>query len=183
MKQIFFLMVIIAISLTACKAPDNGSIKMKETEITKAVAVLQPLNGSSVHGVVYFNYLNGTTEVIADVKGLPPGDHGFHIHTYGDLREEDGSSTDGHYNPTSMKHGGPATEERHIGDLGNIHALEDSTAQFKQDRYTFTINGENPILGRSIVIHAGEDDYTSQPSGNSGTKIAVGVIGIANTDL
>ena len=181
MKNILFLFVISTFLLTSCKNMEDN--KKEVPSIDKAVAVLQPINGSNVSGVVYFKEEGGTVEVVADVKGLAPGEHGFHIHTYGDLREKDGSLTDGHYNPTNTKHGGPTTEERHVGDLGNIHALDDSTAQFDQDRFAFTINGVNAILGRAVVIHAGKDDFTSQPSGNSGTKIAVGIIGIANTEL
>ncbi|MBU2492622.1 MAG: superoxide dismutase family protein [Bacteroidetes bacterium] len=179
MKKILFSFFVFSLLLAGCKNERMDYTKKTEI-IDKAVAVLQPLNGSSVSGIVYFKEKGGTVEVIADVKGLTPGEHGFHIHTFGDLRANDGSLTGGHFNPTNMKHGGPATEERHIGDLGNILALDDSTAQYVQDKIAFTINGTNSILGRSVVIHSGEDDFKTQPTGNSGTKIAAGIIGIQN---
>jgi Cu-Zn family superoxide dismutase len=112
---------------------------------------------------------------VADVDGLSPGKHGFHVHEFGDC-SGDGSATGSHFNPTNSKHGGPDSRERHVGDLGNLVADETGYAHYERVDKIISLEGENSILGRSIVIHADPDDYTTQPTGASGTKIACGVI-------
>jgi Cu-Zn family superoxide dismutase len=168
---------------TACNEVEIKVDSENKPMIKKAVAVLQPLNGSDVTGIVYFNMKEEVMEIIADVEGLPQGDHGFHIHEFGDLRiNSNRIYVGGHFNPDSSAHGGPIGEERHAGDLGNIYASAEGMAHYKNDILGLTINGANSILGRSIVIHEFEDDFETQPAGNAGKKIAVGVIGIANTE-
>jgi Cu-Zn family superoxide dismutase len=176
----------ILISLLLFIACNEVEIKVdseNEPMINKAVAVLQPLNGSDVTGIVYFNMKDEVMEIIADVEGLTQGSHGFHIHEFGDLRINNNKIyVGGHFNPDSSAHGGFAGKVRHAGDLGNIYALEEGIAHYKKDLFGLTVNGANSILGRSIVIHELEDDFETQPAGNAGKKIAVGVIGIANTE-
>jgi Cu-Zn family superoxide dismutase len=168
--------------LTACNEVEIKVDTDKEP-ITKAVAVLQPLNGSDVTGVVYFNVNEELMEIIADVEGLPAGDHGFHIHEFGDLRINNNEIyVGGHFNPDSSRHGGPMGVERHAGDLGNIFASKEGIAHYKQEQLGLTINEKNSILGRAIVVHEAEDDFQTQPTGNAGKKIAVGIIGMANTE-
>ena len=77
-------------------------------------------------------------------------------------------------------HGGPDAEERHVGDLGNLQADGTGRADYNRTFADMTINGDhNPIVGRSIIIHEGEDDLTTQPTGAAGGRIACGTIGIA----
>ncbi len=174
------ILISLLLFVTACNEVEV-KVDSQTEPIKKAVAVLQPLNGSGVEGIVYFNMNNDIMEIIADVEGLPAGDHGFHIHEFGDLRiNSDEIYVGGHFNPDKSAHGGPSAAERHAGDLGNIFASGEGIAHYKQERFGLTINGNNAILGRSIVIHEQEDDLQTQPTGNAGKKIAVGVIGIAN---
>lgn len=151
-------------------------------EVTSALAVLEPTEGSNVSGVVYFKTMEGGIEVTADIKGLKPGKHGFHIHQFGDLRADDGTSAGGHFNPMDMKHGAPGDSVRHVGDLGNIEVSNDGTAHYERVDSLISFSGKNSILGRAIVVHVGEDDLKSQPTGDAGARAAVGIIGIANDD-
>lgn len=119
--------------------------------------------------------------VFALIRGLTPGKHGFHIHTYGDERLADGTSTGGHFtNPdgTIIPHGFPSSTPRHWGDLGNVHANAGGVASYVHRDGVISIPS---IIGRAITIHAGEDKGPAfQPTGDSGARVATCVIGIAN---
>ena len=144
-----------------------------------AVAVLQPTEGNSVHGVIRFAPAPDGVRVTALISGLAPGKHGFHVHEYGDATARDGSTAGGHYNPGHRAHGAPDALNRHEGDLGNITADADGNATVNFVDPQLSLDGPNSIIGRSVVVHAKADDLTSQPSGNAGPRVAVGVIGIA----
>ena len=153
--------------------------KIVETDVTKAICLLYPTQGSETTGTVTFTKKSDGILVTAYVNGLSPGKHGFHIHEYGDCSKLDGKSAGGHFNPTATNHGGPESEERHIGDLGNLIAGDDGTAQYQWTDKLISFSGQNSILGRAIIVHANEDDLTSQPTGNAGARLACGVIGLA----
>ncbi|MCG6187104.1 superoxide dismutase family protein [Maribellus maritimus] len=156
--------------------------KHAETNFTKAICVLHPTEGNDVKGTVTFTKTTSGVDVVADLEGLTPGKHGFHIHEYGDCSKPDGTSAGGHFNPDHKDHGGPADMERHVGDLGNIEAGEDGKAHLELNDTMIKLNGEHSIIGRGIIVHAGEDDLTSQPTGAAGARVACGVIGIAGTE-
>jgi Cu-Zn family superoxide dismutase len=148
-----------------------------KTMVGEAVAVLIPSKGSDgVGGTILFKQEKGHVHVTGEVKGLAPGKHGFHIHQFGDLRSDDGMATGGHYNPDMKAHGGPHSKERHAGDFGNIEAGADGVAKVDIKAEGLDLHH---VLGRGLVVHGGADDLTTQPSGNAGPRIAVGVIGIA----
>ena len=140
----------------------------------EGLALITPVNNSKAHGYVRLKKLDyGEVLVTAQVAGLKPGTkHGFHIHKYGDCREQ-GQHAGPHLNPYGNQHGAPDDEEKHAGDLGNLIAGPKGVATYKKI--------VNMCLrkagGRSIIIHAGEDDLKSQPSGNSGSYIGCGVVG------
>jgi Cu-Zn family superoxide dismutase len=146
---------------------------------TKAVCVMHPTEGSQAHGIVTFTQETDGVRIVADLEGLAPGDHGFHIHEYGDCSAPDGTSAGGHFNPDNQPHGGPMDAERHVGDLGNVTAGEDGTAHLDMTDRRITFSGAHSIVGRGIILHAAADDLTSQPTGNAGARLACGVIGIA----
>lgn len=145
-------------------------------DLEHGVVVLASTSGSNVTGTVLLEQKDNVIHVRGEIRGLTPGLHGFHIHEYGDLRDPSGKSAGGHYNPGGTQHAGPDDEAHHVGDLGNIEADEQGVA-----RVTKRVEGASLhfILGRSIVVHADEDDLRSQPSGNAGARVAVGVVGIA----
>jgi Cu-Zn family superoxide dismutase len=146
---------------------------------SRAVAVITPTKGNSVHGTVTFEGVEGGVRVVVELKSIPPGKHGFHIHEFGDLRSEDGTAAGGHYNPTAMPHSMPMSGERHMGDMGNIEAGADSSAHLEYVDPMMKLIGEFSVLGRSIIVHKNEDDLKTQPTGNAGARIGQGVIGIA----
>lgn len=126
---------------------------------------------------------NGPVKLTGKVKGLKEGKHGFHVHEKGDLRE--GCTSAGpHFNPENNTHGAPEDTVRHVGDLGNIEANAEGEAIVNITDMIISLSGPNNILGRSIVVHSGEDDLgkgnstLSLSTGNSGDRLACGVIGI-----
>jgi len=127
-------------------------------------------------GMITLEQKDGYIQLSGEFTGLSQGEHGFHIHMFGDLRSADASSAGGHYNPTSHQHGGPESAEHNEGDLGNIKANSNGVAKVDVNLKGIDIHA---LLGRSLVVHRGPDDFKSQPAGNSGPRIAVGVIGYA----
>lgn len=148
-------------------------------KISKAVCVLHPTEGNSVKGTVWFTEENGKISVKADVEGLTEGKHGFHIHEYGDCTAADGTSAGGHFNPEGVDHAGHEDSTRHVGDLGNLTAGADGKASLSLTDDRMSFHGKHSIIGRAIIVHAGEDDLKSQPTGDAGGRVACGVIGIA----
>ena len=142
------------------------------------VATVMSLGDSDVEGSVTFKEEGTGVLVEGEFSGLEPGKHGFHIHEFGDCRAADGTSAGGHYNPSETTHGAPTDMDRHMGDMGNIEANDSGIASVEYLDETITLE---QINGRGIIIHAGEDDLTSQPSGAAGSRIACGVIGVAQT--
>ena len=144
-------------------------------DVTRASATLESKSGSQVTGTVTFTKTGDEVRVVADIQGLKPGKHGFHIHEKGDCSAADAASAGAHFNPTMKHHGGPATLDHHSGDLGNIEA--DASGKAHLDwKGKMSIAGKDSIIGKSIVVHEKEDDLKTDPSGNSGARIACGAI-------
>ena len=151
----------------------------KKPMVNKAVALITSTKGNSVHGVVLFEKADKGVHIVADLAGLKPGKHGFHIHEFGDITSDDGSSAGGHFNPSGMPHSMPMSEKRHAGDMGNIVADENGVAHLDYIDHVMKLNGPHSIIGHAVIIHEKEDDFTTQPTGNAGARIGNGVIGIA----
>lgn len=163
------------------------------------ICVLTNKTIESIEGSVEFIQKNNEVEIILNVKGLPPGKHGFHIHEAGDLTESCKSACK-HFNPHKKQHGGPDSRERHVGDLGNI--IVDKKGNIINNKFKdkkIKLKGINSIIGRSVVIHESEDDLgeggidkitgkiinkkiynESKKTGNAGSRIACGVIGYSS---
>jgi len=173
----------LGLSLGGCDAmhADHMSHSGMWGGVTKAVAVLQPTQGSNVHGTIWFDTMGDGVHVHGDVTGLPANTtHAFHIHEFGDASGADGATAGGHYNPEGHAHGGPTDAAHHAGDLGNITADASGKATVDVMVHGISIAGMNdPVIGRGVVVHAGQDDMKTQPTGNAGARMAVGVIGIA----
>lgn len=146
--------------------------------ISKAICVLTPTEGYDVKGTVSFTQTDSGILIVADVEGLSEGKHGFHVHEFGDISSSDGTSAGGHFNPGDKEHAGPEDAVRHAGDFGNIIADENGKAHYERVDSLISFEGKNNIIGRSIIIHVGEDDLVSQPTGDAGGRVAHGVIGI-----
>jgi superoxide dismutase, Cu-Zn family len=155
---------------TPAAAPPDAS-----TSLT-AVADLRPTEGNTVRGTVTFTQEAGGVRIVAELAGLTPGDHGFHIHETGDCTALDGASTGNDFNPTGSPHGGPEAQARHVGDLGNITADASGNARLDRVDARLSLEGEQSLMGRAVVVHVGADDLTSQPAGHAGPCAACGVI-------
>ena len=159
---------------------DSLSLKVASPDtLTKAICVLHPTEGNKVSGVVTFTKTDSGIKIVADLEGLPPGKHGFHVHEFGDCSSPDGTSAGGHFNPENQAHGAPDDAIRHVGDLGNVVAGNDGKAHYERVDTVISLGGKHSIIGRGIIVHAGEDDLKTQPTGNAGARVACGVIGIA----
>lgn len=159
-------------------SPEAESLAATEP-LNVALAILSPTEGNQVTGSIKFKQAEDKITILANLQGLQPNSvHAWHIHEFGDASSPDGKAMGGHYNPEELPHGLPNNPERHAGDLGNLKA--DSQGEVAKEIIVnnISINGpQNPILGRGLIIHAETDDG-GQPTGNAGSRIAQGVIGL-----
>ena len=179
MKKVNIVLIIAFFMGTQFLSAQEKHRMHEKSSLKRAVAVIIPTKGNTVHGVVKFEEVNNGVHVIADLAGLAHGKHGFHIHEFGDINSDDGSSAGGHFNPTGMPHSMPMTDKRHTGDMGNIEADENNNAHLDYIDPVMRLNGPYSIVGHSVIVHEKEDDFKTQPTGNAGSRIGYGVIGIS----
>ncbi|MEP6678338.1 MAG: superoxide dismutase family protein [Betaproteobacteria bacterium] len=142
-----------------------------------AVADLAPTTGNQTSGTVTFAQRGDKVVVVAKVSGLTPGQHGFHLHEKGDCGSGDGMSAGGHFNPFTKPHGSPLAPDHHAGDLPMLAAAGNGNATLEIELGLMTIgSGAGDIVGRAVIVHKDPDDFTTQPTGNSGARVACGVI-------
>jgi Cu-Zn family superoxide dismutase len=141
-----------------------------------AVATLSPTATSGVSGIVTFSGGGTSVDVHVIASGLQPGSiHGFHVHENGNCASADFMSAGAHFNPTHKPHG-PQDKPHHAGDMPSL--LADPSGKI-DTRFTLegvTVGGTDGFVGHAVVLHATADDYDAQPAGNSGARIACGVI-------
>lgn len=176
-RVILLIFFVGSVSVIHSQVKDNKADN--NTDLLSAVCILFPTEKNETRGMVKFTQTSEGIKIVADVVGLTPGKHGFHIHEFGDCSLLDGKSAGGHFNPDDKKHGAPDGSERHVGDLGNLLANEEGKANYEMIDTHISFSGPHSIIGRAIIVHAGEDDLTSQPTGNAGARLACGVIGLA----
>ena len=156
------------------------SIKTCTEQADDVNAYVDLQHSDTVKGTVLLMQKPGTPTMIKGrIEGLTAGEHGFHIHEFGDT-SEGCKSMGGHYNPDGVDHGD--LEEGHVGDLGNVTATEDGVADFTIIAKRVDLMGDRSVVGRGIVIHADRDDLgkggdaESKKTGNAGDRLACGVI-------
>jgi len=175
--------------IAALAAFSLGALRASAAEapqITSAIAVIGPTSGSQTAGTVTFTQTDAGVSVVADITGLAPGKHGFHIHEFGDISDAaKAMSTGGHFDPAGTHHhvlpeGATADgEAHHAGDMGNLVADDSGKAHLEITLPGVSLMGAtNPIVGRAVIIHAKADDG-GQPVGNAGGRVGQGVIGVA----
>ncbi len=145
----------------------------------ESVAMLNAASGSNVSGKATFTQVGeDSVRIILSISNAKPGSHAVHLHEKGDCSAADATSAGGHWNPTNVKHGKRGDEEFHKGDIANMTVDESGNGSFEMTIEGWTIGGtgESDILNKAVIIHAGADDFTSQPSGAAGARIACGVI-------
>ena len=168
MKAGLGLAALAAMALAGCQSMSD--------QPARASAGLAATKGNKIEGEVTFEQVGDKVRVVAQVVRLKPNqEHGFHIHEVGDCSSGDGMSAKGHFNPFGKPHGrGP---ERHAGDLPALKADAKGRAKLTVDLDIVTLApGPASIIGRAVIVHADPDDYTTQPTGNAGARIACGVI-------
>lgn len=159
--------------------PPPVAAKPDAMPIGSAHVNLDPTQGHTGIGELTLTVVGPDVHVTGSITGLPPNsEHGFHIHEKGDCSAPDASSAGGHFNPTGQPHGDVNSVAHHAGDMMNIKADADGTAQVDDTAKGVTIgdSSANDIVGKAIVLHEKSDDYKTQPSGDSGARIACGVI-------
>ncbi|QAU33584.1 superoxide dismutase family protein [Janthinobacterium sp. 17J80-10] len=163
-----------AILLAAgCASNSNSS----SSDRVSAQAAMQPTQGQNARGNVTFTQQGEQVSVVASFSGLTPGGHGFHIHEKGDCSAPDGTSAGGHFNPSAKQHGHPQQDEHHVGDLPMLEADASGNASLTVTLSGLSLGkGSDSIIGRGLIVHAAPDDFKTQPTGNSGGRIACGVI-------
>ncbi len=156
-----------------------GAIASEGARAPTAKAELRNAQGQSVGTATFTEGSNGVTIALRG-SNLPPGTHGIHIHAAGKCDPPDFMTAGGHFNPEARKHGGRAAEGPHAGDLGNVAVGVEGTVRAAIPAPRVTLGpGRNslfPPSGTAVVIHAGLDDELTDPTGNSGARIACGVI-------
>lgn len=143
-----------------------------------AKALLKDKSGKDVGAVELTQTQAGVLLKLA-IKGLPAGEHAFHIHAVGKC-EPPFESAGPHFNPTNHKHG-MMSGEGHAGDMPNLHVPQGGALEVEVVNDAITLDKSKPnsvfqSAGTAVVIHSGKDDYKSDPAGNAGDRIACGVI-------
>ena len=152
-----------------------GSTSTAQT--LSATTSLKPTTGNSTSGTVTFTQKGDKVVVVARVSGLKPGSHGFHIHEKGDCSAGDAMSAGDHFNPTAKPHGDPLHADHHAGDMPMLVADASGNASLTAELGPMTLGaGANDIIGKAVIVHADPDDFKTQPAGNSGGRVACGVI-------
>ena len=169
MKKIVYILIIIFAIVIGCKS-SNGS-----NSGNKLIVNFESKSKSAVVGTATFFEKNGAVNFNAKITGLTPGVHAIHIHEKADCTAADGSSAGGHWNPTFKKHGKWGDVEYHKGDIGNFTADENGNGTISLTTSEWCIGCADEtknILGKGLIVHAGTDDFTTQPSGNAGARVA-----------
>jgi Cu-Zn family superoxide dismutase len=140
-------------------------------------AVLAPTVGNSVAGTLFLSVVPNGVHIHGRLTGLAPGStHGFHVHEHGDCSAPDASTAGGHFNPTGSEHGDPAGLSHHAGDIPNLVADARGAVDVIMHDVSLATSTSDDVLGRALIVHRDTDDYMTQPSGNSGPRLACGVI-------
>lgn len=159
--------------------PSTSSTEERPAQFNRVDVELAPTEGNRAKGELTLSPDNHGLRITGTISGLKANSqHGFHIHQNGDCSAPDASSAGDHFNPEEVPHGNPASQPHHAGDMPNIEADGQGNADVDLRIMGVTLGdgGEHDIIGRAAIVHADPDDYSSQPSGNAGARIACGVI-------
>ena len=177
-KSTFLLFFCISVIFIGCEKATR-QVDVISTESDKqANAMIGSSNDSGVTGEAIFTQDGDQVTLTVEIQGASPGLHAVHIHEYGDCSSPDGTSAGGHWNPTNVAHGKWGEGEFHLGDIGNITVEEDGTGSLTltTDLWEIGTGSDIDIVGKGFIVHAGADDFISQPSGAAGMRIGCGVI-------
>lgn len=164
-----FVSAAVVASLAGCAGYSSGP---------SATAKLEPTRGNTAAGTVTFVQWGEVVKVSGSISGLKPGaEHGFHVHEKGDCSSGDGLSAGGHFNPGGKPHGHHGMGEHHTGDLPSLKADASGVAAIHFESRTIRVGSSaNDIVGKGLIVHRDPDDFTTQPAGNAGPRLACAVI-------
>lgn len=182
----------IVFALAACGAPEepaedvtldeSAAIEEAAAEPRQAMAALTTADGQSV-GTAVATQASGSVMITLEAMNMPPGPHGVHVHEVGMCEAPGFQTAGGHWNPTDQAHGLENPAGQHAGDMANLEIGEDGTGSLE-----YTLQGGADFAGltegdgSAFIIHSGRDDQVTDPSGDSGERIACGVFTLAGTD-
>lgn len=189
------LLLLAAVAAFACAPAEEPAQEPAEPAVEPAAepvaapmvatATLVPAEDAKMTGTATFSQQGDQVTLTVEVEGAPAGMHGFHVHEAGVCEPPDYTSAGGHFNPAGVDHACPPATPRHAGDFGNIEVGEDGTGMLEitvgTDQVTVA-EGALSVLGKAVILHAGEDDCTSQPTGAAGGRLACGVIELAGAE-
>ena len=180
MRKLSPAAAIIVLGLAACGSPEQGDEAGAEPVQAEAsanpqqtVATLRDAAGESV-GTATATESGSAVAISLTVQGLPPGEHGVHVHQTGQCDGPKFESAGGHWNPAGDKHGLDNPEGQHAGDMPNLTVGEDGSGSLEYTLEGATLSGLLDADGAAFVVHANRDDQKSDPSGDSGDRIACG---------
>ena len=178
--SVLILLSCVSIAWLSCEILRETGIPSISAQ--QAIAVIGPTSGSNLTGTAIFTQNGETITLTVEIQNVSPGLHAVHIHEKDDCSSPDGTSAGGHWNPTNVAHGKWGEGEFHLGDIGNITVGEDGTGKIEltTNLWEMGTGSDIDIVGRGIIVHAGADDFTSQPSGAAGARIGCGAIELAN---
>ncbi|MEQ8361988.1 MAG: superoxide dismutase family protein [Cyclobacteriaceae bacterium] len=177
-----FLTLLIA--CTPAKKEEATETSTEETTpAATATATMNSASGSTASGSASFTQTGDmTVRMSIEMRGLTPGEHALHLHENGDCSAPDATSAGGHWNPGGMSHGKRGEGEFHAGDVINLTADADGNVSWSEEIEGWTIGGDEStnILNKGIIVHETTDDFTTQPTGAAGGRVACGVIASSN---
>ncbi|UOQ48107.1 superoxide dismutase family protein [Gracilibacillus caseinilyticus] len=171
-RKLTIILLLSLVMLMSCQGGDNRSpLEVRLFNVDKDAV-----------GTATFKEQADKVSVQIKVEGLEPGFHGVHIHEYAKCEGPDFESAGNHFNPEGQEHGLMHPDGPHLGDMPNLEVSADGTADVEFELQGVTLmDGDKSLLredGTSIIIHSGQDDGVSQPSGNSGERLVCGVISL-----
>jgi len=173
----FVLVGAMVVGVAGVAGARSAAVKPKTS-----VANLEAKSGSKATGTATFTEDRGKVTLVVELSGATPGEHALHIHEKGDCSDPEAKNAGGHWNPTTppSAHGKWGAGAHHLGDIGNITVGADGKGTLKMTTNKWIIGGGvfNDITNKAVVVHGGVDDFTTQPTGNAGNRIACGVIGV-----
>lgn len=166
------------IDVTTTNRDMDRDMDMDRNAMKTITVMMEPKSNSKVAGEVKFIQDGNKVKMEANFTGLKPGTHAIHLHEKADCSAADGSSAGGHWNPTHQKHGKWGDSDGyHKGDIGNFEADSDGNGSisFDTDEWCIGCGDETmDILGKSVIVHDGKDDFKSQPAGDAGDRVSCG---------
>ena len=182
LRKITIPVAILTLGLAACGSPEPAEEPADETAMDtatptaapmEAVAMLQTAEGEPA-GTATATASGESIAISLQVEGLPPGEHGVHIHMTGTCEAPTFESAGEHWNPTNQQHGLEEPAGQHAGDMPNLTVGDDGSGTLEYQLAGGTFDGLMDADGSAFVVHAMPDDQVTDPSGNSGDRIACG---------